>query len=146
MTQIHSLQQGDFDEWSELWRGYLTFYGAEIADEVTAHTFRRILEDRELHGAIAVSDDGRAIGLVHWLTHPGTWTLTDYCYLEDLFVAPDVRGSGAGRALIGHVRDWAQRHGCAKVYWLTQEGNATARGLYDRVAQHTGFTHYEIAF
>jgi hypothetical protein len=30
------------------------------------------------------------------------------------------------------------------VYWLTAEGNATARSLYDRVATHTGFVHYEI--
>ena len=39
----------------------------------------------------------RAIGLVHWLTHPSTWSAGPYCYLEDLFVHPDARGSGVGR-------------------------------------------------
>ena len=81
---------------------------------------------------------------MHWLTHPSTWSEGPYCYLEDLFVHPDARGSGDGAALIEHVRAWAEESGCDKVYWLTQSGNRRARALYDRVAQDTGFVHYEI--
>lgn len=145
MTSIHPLRAQDFEEWSVLWGGYLTFYGSEVPAGVTAHTFRRLTEGDGMHGAIARDDDGRALGLVHWLTHPATWSRSDYCYLEDLFVSPDVRGGGVGGALIGHVRAWAQEHGSAKVYWLTQEGNDRARSLYDRIATHTGYTHYQIA-
>jgi GNAT superfamily N-acetyltransferase len=145
MTSIHAITASDHDEWKALWAGYLTFYHAEIADDVTEHTFGRIVDDAELHGAIARDEEGRAIGIVHWLTHAATWSTGSYCYLEDLFVAPDARGGGAGRALIAHVKGWAENHGSAKVYWLTQEGNDTARRLYDRVAVHTGYTHYQIA-
>lgn len=145
MPSIHPIRAGDFDEWSALWSGYLAFYGSEVPDDVTARTFGRLTEDDDLHGALARDEDGRAIGLVHWLTHAATWSGTDYCYLEDLFVSPEARGGGAGRALIAHVRDWASDHGSSKVYWLTQESNATARALYDRVATHTGYTHYQIA-
>ncbi|GAT73396.1 GNAT family N-acetyltransferase [Microbacterium hydrocarbonoxydans] len=145
MTSIHAIRAEDFEEWTALWDGYLRFYESEVPAAVTARTFRRITEGDGVHGAIARDDEGRAIGLVHWLTHASTWSPTDYCYLEDLFVAPGVRGGGVGRALIAHVRDWAAEHGSDKLYWLTQEGNATARALYDRVATHTGFTHYEIA-
>ncbi|MFT4259981.1 GNAT family N-acetyltransferase [Microbacterium sp.] len=144
MTSIHAITAADHDEWIRLWNGYLTFYASEVPDDITARTFARIVDDQLIHGAIARGDDGRAIGLVHWLTHPATWSTDDYCYLEDLFVAPDVRGAGVGRALIAHVTGWAAEHGSAKVYWLTQEDNTTARRLYDRVAAHTGFTHYEI--
>ena len=42
------------------------------------------------------------------------------------------------------MTDWARDRGCSKVYWLTAETNSTARALYDRVATHTGFVHYEI--
>jgi len=56
----------------------------------------------------------------------------------------DARGTGAGRALIEHARAWAEASGCSKLYWLTHETNTTARALYDRVAKHTGFVHYEI--
>ncbi len=86
----------------------------------------------------------RPIGFVNWLTHPSTWSHGPYCYLEDLFVHPDARGAGTGAALIEHVRSWAEQSGCDKVYWLTQKGNDTARKLYDRVADDTGFVHYEI--
>lgn len=144
MTSIRAIAPSDHDDWKDLWDGYLTFYESTVADDITAHTFQRITEDAEIHGAIARDDEGHAIGFVHWLTHPATWSSAPYCYLEDLFVAPDVRGGGTGRALIAHVRDWAEQQGSSKVYWITQDGNQTARRLYDKVATHTGFTHYQI--
>lgn len=144
MTTITTIADHDLSEWSRLWAGYLAFYGSDIASDVTADTFARLVADDALHGAIARDDDGRAVGLVHWLTHPATWSRSEYCYLEDLFVDPAARGAGIGRMLIAHVRSWAAEQGCAKVYWLTQESNHAARGLYDRVATHTGFTHYQI--
>ena len=104
MTTINAITQADFDEWSGLWRGYLTFYGTQLSDEITADTFRRLVEDGELHGAVARDDAGRAIGIVHWLTHPATWSRSAYCYLEDLYVDTASRGSGTGRLLIAHVR------------------------------------------
>lgn len=144
MTTITRVTAADRGDWDELWRGYLAFYKATVPPEVTEATFARVVADEELHGAIARRDDGRAIGLVHWLTHSATWTTGVYCYLEDLFVDRSARGAGAGRALIEHVRSWAERTGAAKVYWLTADDNATARALYDRVARATGFVHYEI--
>lgn len=145
MTEIRALTPADHDAWLPLWRGYLEFYESDLSDAQTALTWRRLIDPgAPIHGAVTVDAAGRPVGFVHWLTHPATWSATPYCYLEDLFVAPEARGSGAGRALIAHVTEWARENGCAKVYWLTQETNATARALYDRVATHTGFVHYEI--
>ena len=110
-----------------------------LAADVSDATFTALTTPgTTVHGAMARDDDGTPIGIVHWLTHASTWALGDYCYLEDLYVSPDARGTGAGRALIAHVRDWAAEHGAAKVYWLTAEGNTTARTLYDRVAAAAG--------
>ena len=145
MIQISTLAASDRSEWLTLWQGYLAFYESEVSDQQTALTFERLVEPGyPIHGAIARDAGGSAIGLVHWLTHPATWSKGQYCYLEDLFVCSHARGSGAGRALIGTVTDWARDRGCSKVYWLTGETNSTARALYDRVATHTGFVHYEI--
>ena len=144
MTTISRPTPADRAEWDALWQAYITFYESEVPADVTDATFARLLDDDELHGAIARDASGRAIGLVHWLTHPATWSKGVYCYLEDLYVDPEARGGGTGRALIAHVREWAARHGAGKVYWLTQIDNATARALYDRVAVSTGFVHYEI--
>ncbi|MBW9111334.1 GNAT family N-acetyltransferase [Microbacterium ureisolvens] len=145
MTEIRPLTSTDREAWLPLWHGYIEFYESEVSDEQTALTWNRLLDPQfPIHGAIATGDGGRAIGFVHWLTHAATWSATPYVYLEDLFVTPDTRGTGAGRALIAHVTQWAREHDAAKVYWLTQETNATARSLYDRVATRTGFVHYEI--
>jgi GNAT superfamily N-acetyltransferase len=144
MTAIHPLAPDTAAEWRALWRGYLAFYETELPDRVTQATWERLLADNELHGALARDDAGEAVGIVHWLTHPATWASSSYCYLEDLFVSPGSRGAGAGRRLISHVRQWASEHDCAKVYWLTREDNATARELYDRVAEASGFVQYQI--
>lgn len=146
VTSIAPLTPADHDDWLPLWAGYLEFYEASLPAAQTSLTWARLVDaESGIHGAIARNDAGRAVGIVHWLTHPATWAEGDYCYLEDLFVSADARGGGTGEALIEHVREWAQRAGCAKVYWLTQSENSRARGLYDRVAEHTGFVQYSIA-
>jgi GNAT superfamily N-acetyltransferase len=145
MTSILPLAESDRDDWLPLWLAYLEFYETELSSDQTALTFSRLVDpDYPLYGAIARDAAGRPVGIVHWLTHTATWSPGPYCYLEDLFVSAETRGSGTGRALIATVTEWARGHDCAKVYWLTAETNATARRLYDRVAQHTGFTHYEV--
>jgi GNAT superfamily N-acetyltransferase len=145
MTTLSSLTADDHDDWLSLWWGYLEFYEAELTTAQTELTFARLIDPADaVCGAIARDHAGRGVGLVDWLTHPSTWSVGPYCYLEDLFVHPDARGSGTGAALIEHVRAWAADTGCDKVYWLTQRGNHKARELYDRVATDTGFVHYEI--
>jgi GNAT superfamily N-acetyltransferase len=147
MVSIAPITQDDHTDWLELWNGYLAFYKADLGDATSAATFERLIDPTSaVRGAIARDDAGAAVGIVHWVTHPATWTITDYCYLEDLFVAPDVRGGGVGRALIEHVREWAAGNGSAKVYWLTAESNSTARALYDRVAARSGMIQYQIKF
>ena len=145
MVDIRPVRADDRAAWLALFRDYLVFYETPLDDATIDATFARIIDPHgPIHGAMARDGSGSAIGLVHWLTHPSTWSTTDYCYLEDLYVAADVRRSGAGAALIEHVRAWAGERGSEKVYWLTAETNAVARSLYDRVAARTGFIHYEI--
>ncbi len=144
MTTITPITADDRPAWDALWQAYLEFYESEVPADVTESTFQRILADEHLHAVLARDAEGRAIGLVQWLTHPSTWTSKVYCYLEDLYVDPGARGEGVATDLIEHVRDWAVKFGATKVYWLTMNDNATARSLYDKVATSTGFVHYEI--
>lgn len=133
----------DFDAWLPLWRGYQAFYEVDIPAETTALTWRRFLDPAEpMHALVAADDGGRLVGTVHYIFHRSCWTAGDYCYLQDLFVAPDQRGTGVGRALIEAVYAAADAAGSARVYWLTHETNDTGRRLYDRIAQYSGFIQY----
>ena len=141
---IRPLTAADEPRWRDLWQGYLTFYEASVPERVTAHTFRQLIGEGGHTGLLACTDDGTIIGLTHYLMHASTWTDTSYCYLEDLFVDPAGRGQGAGRALILAVKEAADAASCTRLYWSTQETNATARALYDKVARNAGFIQYRM--
>ena len=143
MARISPLHSQDRAAWQPLWDSYLDFYESSLPDAVTDDVFARLVAGERLHGALAWGDDGEALGLVHWLFHPSTWSTADYCYLEDLYVSPVARGLGVGRELVAHVTEAAAAAGAEKVYWLTHDTNVTAQRLYDRVARRTGFIHFE---
>lgn len=142
MTIYRAIQAQDYAEWHILWQGYQTFYQSNIADTTTQQTFARFLEvESPLHAIVAIHQ-GQLMGFVHFIQHASTWTTQDYCYLQDLYVAPTCRGKHIGRELIEQVYLAAQDLNCSRVYWLTQENNYTARMLYDRVAERSGFIQY----
>ena len=139
---VRALAAADKAAWLPLWAGYLTFYETSVPAEVTETTFARLTGgDAAMFGLVA-EDNGRVIGIAHAVVHSSTWAKAPYVYLNDLFVAPDARGSGAGRALIEAVYKRADEMGAGRVYWLTHETNATARRLYDTLAVNDGFVEY----
>ncbi|HLW91179.1 MAG TPA: GNAT family N-acetyltransferase [Roseiarcus sp.] len=141
-VQIRPLREGERAAWLPLWRGYQAFYEVDIPRTVSDITWARLLDPAEpMNGALAWRGPA-AIGLVHRIRHRSCWTAGDYCYLQDLFVAPEARGGGVGRKLIEHVYQAAALEGCSRVHWLTHETNATARALYDRIAERSGFIQY----
>jgi GNAT superfamily N-acetyltransferase len=142
---LRALEPGDKAVWTDLWKAYLAFYETVLPDAVHASTWSRLLDPTEpTWGALALQD-GKPVGLVHWLYHRSNWSIADSCYLQDLFVVPEGRGQGHARKLIGHVAHDATARGCARLYWLTHETNTTAMALYDRVASRSGFIQYRIA-
>lgn len=140
---IRPLQPDDQDEWRRLWTGYLAFYQTTVPEAVYASTFARLLgSDPRDFSALVAERDGQLLGLTHYLFHRHCWKIEDVCYLQDLYVAPEARGTGLGRALIEAVYAAADAAGAPAVYWLTQDFNTEARQLYDRVAQVTPFIRY----
>ncbi len=140
---VRPLVASDKAAWLPLWHGYLAFYEASLPPQVDDTTFARLTGQAEpMGGFLSVDEAGRAIGLVHWITHRTCWSEKRTCYLQDLFVAPDVRGGGHGRALIEAVYEKAAAMDCQRVYWLTQETNTAAQALYDRIAAKSGYIVY----
>ncbi|WP_138468903.1 GNAT family N-acetyltransferase [Poseidonocella sp. HB161398] len=138
---VRPLAAGDRPHWDRLWSAYLEFYGTSRPPELLDATFARLLGDAPQHCLIAEAE-GRPAGLAHYIFHAHNWHLAPVCYLQDLYADPEARGRGLGRALIEAVYAAADAAGAADTYWLTQEDNATARQLYDRVGQVTPFVKY----
>lgn len=143
MLTIGPLGEDDHDRWEELFRAYIAFYERELEQAAYDRAWREFRSDARMH-ALGARLDGTLVGITHFLVHPST-SEPDLCYLEDLFTAPEARRNGVGRALIEAVRDWARVHGCGSVYWQTHRDNATARRLYDEVAEHHGFIVYTLS-
>lgn len=139
---IRPVAATDFPQWLPLWTGYNTFYKRTLPDAVTRTTWQRFLDPAEPMHALVAEQDGRLIGLVHYLFHRFTSMIEDNCYLADLFTNEAARGKGVGRKLIEAVYDKARDAGCSRVYWQTHETNAVAQVLYNGVAERSGFIVY----
>lgn len=144
---VRFVTHADYSEWLLLWEGYNRFYGrfdaTALPEATTQMTWSRFFDAYEPVRAMVAEVDGRLVGLVHYLFHRSTITIEPTCYLQDLFTAEAARGKGVGRLLIEAVYAQARLAGVVNVYWRTHASNATARRLYDSVAENSGFLVYK---
>jgi GNAT superfamily N-acetyltransferase len=138
---IAALLAHERSAWQPLARGYMDFYKTEKSSADYDTAWSRLLRQDGIHG-LGARRDGELVGIAHYYFHTAVWA-AKVCYLQDLFVHPQQRGQGIARALIEAVADAARQAQAARYYWLTQESNATARLLYDKVAQYKGFIRYD---
>ena len=141
---VRPIEISDKARWLELWAGYLTFYETILPSEITELTWERLNDPPfNLNGIVAVVDK-RVVGFAHFLYRPSTWAADGYCYLEDLYVDPSIRGAGAGRTLIDAVIVAARAKKSGRVYWTTKESNTQARVLYDSYSLASEFVQYRL--
>lgn len=145
MSLIRPINAGDKSQWLPLWQGYLEFYKTKLTSEQTELTWQRLLDPSfNLHCLVA-EVDGKINGITHYSFQTSTWAAKNYCYLEDLFTDPEMRGKGIGRKLIDAVKDIAIRAGSSRLYWNTDLTNETARKLYDTYSLESGKVQYRIS-
>jgi GNAT superfamily N-acetyltransferase len=143
MTTIRPLVPADREAWQPLFEAYIRFYESELPKDQYDTTWQRFHDEAEPMQALgAFDDDEILVGIVHVVFHRSTWLPDMTCYLQDLYVHESQRGRRVGEALIERVALLAREKNAGRLYWLTQEDNATARKLYDRVAVAPGFIQY----
>ena len=88
---IRNLKENDFSNWKLLWSGYLEFYKTNVDDIVYHTTFQRLISKNNTSQKSFVADqNNELIGLVHFIYHLHNWKVENVCYLQDLFVAPNI--------------------------------------------------------
>lgn len=80
--------------------------------------------------AIVAEVEGKVVGMALYFTNFSTWSGRNGVYLEDLYVAPEARGTGLGKALLQRLARIAVARGCARVEWSVLDWNTPAIEFY----------------
>ncbi len=144
--RVRAPAEWDFERWRELYRGYAAFYRTVLDDEVAERVWTWIQDPAHDLECVAAEDaDGRLVGIAHFRAFPRPLLGSAGGFLDDLFVEPEARGTGAGGALLAEVRRIAGVRGWSTVRWITADDNHRARARYDQVATRTMWVTYDMA-
>jgi len=145
---VDDLRLEDREAWARLHRGYLDFYESTRPDEVSAIVWGWLTDpdpDHELECLVVrATPDSEPVGIAHLRPFIRPLQGSVSGFLDDLFVAPAHRGTGAVDALLAGVRERARDRGWPVVRWITRASNSQARSTYDRLARQTDLVTYEL--
>lgn len=130
--KITTVTAANFEAVLPLIADYQRFYDAEPDEERNRVHFSRFLsEHREGILFLAKNENGEALGFATiYLTFSSVRACQE-CLMNDLYVMPETRGQGVGRALIDHCAAYAKFQGFASIHWRTAPSNHTAQRLYN---------------
>jgi GNAT superfamily N-acetyltransferase len=134
----------DRPAWEELYAGYAAFYKVSQTPAMRATVWGWIHSADHSTDAFVAEAEGRLLGLAHYRPFARPLSASTGGFLDDLFVNPAARGSGAAEALIAAIAEEGRKRGWTVVRWITAEDNYRARVLYDRLAEKTRWTTYDI--
>ena len=144
MADIRDIQPGDRDQWEALFLAYGVFYKTDFSREVLDGVWAWLMDaSAPVTGIVSASGD-TVLGFALYRSLPDTFTAKPAWFLDDLYVAPEHRGSGAAPALIREVAARAKANGGGALRWITADDNVTAQKVYDKIAKKTNFVTYEM--
>jgi GNAT superfamily N-acetyltransferase len=141
---VRPVEPADAGQWRDLYSAYREFYALEPDSAVVDRVWSWIGDTgHETNALVAVDENGALAGLAHYRRFARPSSGTTGMWLDDLYTRPDLRGSGAGRALVDAVTRIAADENLSVVRWITNENNTTARRLYDTMASATKWVTYD---
>ncbi|MBI2203053.1 MAG: GNAT family N-acetyltransferase [Candidatus Rokubacteria bacterium] len=116
----------------ELIRGLADYERLAHEVEATAARIRRHGFGRPRYfETLIAAQDGRPVGFALYFFTYSTFLARPSLYLEDLFVRPDARGRGAGKALLAELARIARRRGCGRMEWAVLDWNEPSIRFYE---------------
>jgi len=144
-VEVRSVKQDDRAKWGELYGAYARFYNSPQTEDMRDKVWGWLHDDaNSLFGLVATDTKGGVVGFAHCREFARPLAASTGLFLDDLFVDPESRGSGAAEGLIANIRQLAADNDYTIVRWITAENNYRARGLYDHVARKTDWLTYDI--
>jgi GNAT superfamily N-acetyltransferase len=143
-VQVRPIAPGDRAVWGTLFQAYGVFYETAFDETVQRRVWEWLMDDTHEVSALVATSGDKVIGFAHYRRLADTFTGKASWNLDDLYVSPDVRKSGAATALIRAVAAEAKSNGGGTLRWITARDNATARGVYDKVAALADWVTYEL--
>ena len=135
----------DRSRWRELYRGYADFYREQVTGEQLDLVWSWIIDpDHDVRALLVRDATGTAVGLAHYRPYFRPLAAAVAGHLDDLFVEPAARGSGAVDALLDALQVIAHERGWSKIRWITADDNYRARSKYDQVAERTMWVTYDL--
>jgi GNAT superfamily N-acetyltransferase len=143
--RIRPISEADAARWRELFTAYGVFYETAFTEHSLDGVWAWILDpEHPVNVIVAVDDADQPFGFALYRAEPDTFTAGSTVVLEDLYVDPDSRTTGAGTALIEAVAERARVLGAGKVRWITAADNLRAQKIYDRIARRATWVSYEM--
>ncbi len=111
---------------------YQAFYQVALIDDARNHAFFGQFGRDHPHGCLFLyREDGQAIGFATVYFCYSSTLVGKVGVMNDLYVRPQQRGQGIGKALIQYAWQYAQTQGAQRLQWVTAQSNQTAQRLYD---------------
>ena len=131
--------------WDQLYKGYADFYHVDQTAEMRERVWSWLHDPtHETEGFLALNEACKPMGLTHYRPFARPLMAATGGFLDDLFIDPAHRGSGAAQALIDAVVAEGRRRGWSVIRWITAEDNYRARAAYDKLAVKTKWATYDI--
>ena len=141
---IRPLTLDDYDQWRGLFQGYADFYQASLTDDGVQATWSWLIDAEHVCTGLVAEHQGQLVGFAHFRAMPSPLRGQVIGFLDDLFVVTDHRSGGVAAALIMGINLEAKNRDWSIVRWITRDDNYRARGLYDKLAEKTNWTLYEM--
>ena len=143
--KVEQLKQFDRGMWNELYLGYAEFYKMPMNDDILEKVWSWIFNKEIKFYAIGIkSSKGELIGFMHFREMPSPLRGSLVGFLDDLYIHPDFRGSGAVQLLFKELKSIAKENNWPYVRWITASDNYRARKVYDKLSGVIDFVTYQM--
>ncbi|MCB1530720.1 MAG: GNAT family N-acetyltransferase [Rhodospirillales bacterium] len=134
---VRPLQKSDYPDWLPVWKANCLH---RVSQDVTSETWRRICSPEEQVFALGAWKDEKLVGILHYVLHPTTGSLTPACYMQDLYILENCRRQGLASHLVARLSCTGNAQNWARIYWLAERSNFAAQAFYKNLGVKLDFT------